>query len=156
MENLIHWLGPLHPVFIHFPIVCSILALFALLGRSLWPKHEWDQAAAFLWLLTFFFGLLSFFSGHALALQFGILSQWTWVPPESALHGQLQEHVLWGSFALLFALAVLAAAWKIFREESWPHWLNLSLALVLAVAFGVTGHEGGEMVYGFDHETASP
>jgi uncharacterized membrane protein len=155
MENLIHWLGPLHPVFIHFPIVCSILAFFALLGRSLWPKHEWNQAAAFLWTLTFFFGLLSLFSGHALALQFGILSQWSWIPPDSALQGQLQEHALWGTFSLIFTLILLAAAWKIFRDEAWPHWLNLSLALVLAIAFSVTGHEGGEMVYGFDREGAA-
>ena len=152
LENLVHLLGPLHPVVIHFPIVCSILAFVALAAQFLWPKHDWNQAAAILWILTFVSALVALLSGHALALQFGILSQWSWIPPDTALHGQLQEHALWGTCSILFTLVVLVAAWNIFRDSAWPHWVNFGLGLILAVAFGVTGHEGGEMVYGFDHE----
>jgi uncharacterized membrane protein len=154
METLIHWLGPLHPAVIHFPIVCSILAFFALAARFLWLKEEWNLTAAVLWVVTFLSAVISLLSGHALALQFGIVSQWSWIPPETALHGQLQEHALWGSASLLLSLIGLVAAWKIFSEESWPFGLNLTLGFLLAVSFGVTGHEGGEMVYGFDQKTA--
>ncbi len=152
MENLIHWLGPLHPAVIHFPIACSILAFFCLVAKRFWPKEKWSEAAAILWALTFLSAVAAFFSGHALALQFGIVPQLSWIPPASALHGQLQEHALWGSASLLLALFVGIAAWKILNREPWPDGINLGLGLVLAVAFAVTGHEGGEMVYGFDHE----
>jgi uncharacterized membrane protein len=155
METLIHWLGPLHPAVIHFPVVCPILAFIALVIDFYRPKPWLSHAAAALWVITFVTAVVSLLSGHALSLQFGIVPQWSWIPPASALHGQLQEHALWGSFSLLFSIIVLIAAWKIFKEESWPTAVNLTLSLALAVSFGVTGHEGGEMVYGFDHETAS-
>lgn len=152
MENLIHWLGPLHPAVIHFPIVCSILAFFCLAAKRFWPGEKWSEAAAILWILTFLSALGALFSGHALALEFGIVPQWSWIPPASTLHGQLQEHALWGSGSLLLALIVLIAAVKILKDSPWPHAVNLALGLLLAAAFVVTGHEGGEMVYGFDHE----
>jgi uncharacterized membrane protein len=155
MENLIHWLGPLHPVVIHFPVVCPILAFIALVVGFYWPKPWLSHAAAALWVMTFVTAVAALLSGHALSLQFGLVPQWSWIPPLSALHGQLQEHALWGSFSLIFSLMVLIAAWKIFKNEPWPPAINLTLSLILAVSFGITGHEGGEMVYGFNNENTS-
>ena len=155
MENLIHLLGPLHPAVIHFPVVCPILAFIALIIDFYRPKAWLSQVAAALWIVTFITAVVALLSGHALSLQFGIVPQWSWIPPESALHGQLQEHALWGSFSLVFSLIVLIAAWKILKDDAWPTAVNLILGFILAVSFGVTGHEGGEMVYGFDHETAT-
>lgn len=155
MENWMHWLGPFHPAVIHFPIVCSILAFVALASEFYWRKFWLSQATAVLWIVTLITAVVSLFSGHALSLQFGIVLQWSWVPPESALHGQLREHALWGSFSLLFSFIVLIAAWKILKSRPWPLTINLTLGFILAVCFGVTGHEGDEMVYGFDNPPAS-
>jgi uncharacterized membrane protein len=151
MQNWIYWLGHLHPAVIHFPIVCPILALIALVFEFYWRKPWLSQIAAALWVITFFTSIVAFISGHGLSLQLGIVPQWSWAPPESALHGQLREHALWGSFSLIFSLIVLVAAWKIFRNRSWSLSVNLFLGLILTISFGLTGYNGGEMVYGFDH-----
>jgi uncharacterized membrane protein len=149
VETLIHLLGPLHPAVIHFPIACSLLAFGALLAQWFFKEKWLSYAAASLWAITFLSAIAAFLSGHSLALHFGIVPEWSWIPPEAALKGQLQEHALYGTFSLLFSIATLTAAWNIWNKKPWPLKWNLALGLLLAVGFSLTGYEGGEMVYGF-------
>jgi uncharacterized membrane protein len=155
MQNWIHWLGPLHPAVIHFPIVCPILALLALAVDWYRPKSWLSQAAAVLWVVTFITAIIALFSGHGLSLQLGIVPEWSWVPSASALHGQLRDHAILGSLSLIFSFITFIAAWKIFRDRSWPIAINLVLGLILTVCFSATGYKGGEMVYGFNSSPSS-
>ncbi len=148
MEWLSHLLGPLHPPVTHFPIVCSILAVLAF-GIGSFKKAGWLlRSAGALWLLSFISALASVLLGHLFAHHLGMTTDWALLPPEEAMKGHLRFHALIGSLGLVFSLVTLPAAWRLLRDDSVSLWFPLLAGLVVAVLFGVTGHEGGEMTYG--------
>ncbi len=155
METLAHWLGPLHPPMTHFPIVCSILAVLAF-GLGSWKKAPWLlKSAGALWVLTFLSAIASVLLGHLFAHHLGMTLDWSILPPPQAMKGQLRFHAILGSLATIFSIATLVGALQQVKGKSWPTALQLVLGLAVAVLFGVTGHEGGEMVYGPDEEATS-
>ncbi len=156
MDTLIHFVGPLHPPLVHFPVVCPILAFLALTARIIWKKEWLAYSAAALWVITFFSAFAALISGHLFALHLGMVPNFSLFPPESAMKGQLREHALLGTASLLFSFLALAAARKIFQGRPWPLGLQLVLGFFLAVGFGLTGHEGGEMVYGLEENLSVP
>ena len=147
MELLVQLLGPLHPPLVHFAVASPILAFFALLTQRLWKKPWLSESAAALWVFTFLSALAALVSGHLFSLHLGMISQWSFLPPESAEKGHLRDHALLGTLAALSSFAVLWAAWRTFRGNPLSSNLQLSLGLVAAVLFGLTGHEGGEMTW---------
>jgi uncharacterized membrane protein len=148
METLAHWLGPLHPPMTHFPIVCSILAVLAF-GLGSWKKAPWLlKSAQALWLLTFLSAVASILLGHLFAHHLGMTLDWSVLPPPQAMKGQLRFHAILGTLATVLSIATLIGALQQVKGKAWPPVLQLVLGLVLAALFGVTGHEGGEMVYG--------
>ncbi|SRR5579871_2418651 len=153
METLAQWFGPLHPPMTHFPIVCSILAVLAF-GVGTWKKADWLlKSASALWILTFLTALASLVLGHLFAHRLGMTVGWPLIPPPESMKGQLRFHALLGTAATLLSIATLLGAWRLRRWKPWPPALQLGLGLAVAALFGVTGHEGGEMVYGLDEET---
>jgi uncharacterized membrane protein len=156
MEELIHLLGPLHPPVVHFPVVCPILAVLALLAGSSNKKSSFfKEAAAWLWILTFLSGFAGVMTGHLFALHLGMESQFSILPAAGLLQGQLREHVLFGSAAFLLSFLGLGAALGTLRQKPWPQPLQWALGIGLAVLFGMTGHEGGEMVFNPPEKTVS-
>lgn len=156
METLARWFGPLHPPMTHFPIVCSILAALAF-GVGVWKKDDWLlKSASVLWVLTFLSSVASVLLGHLFAHNLGMTADWALIPPPEILKGQLRTHAFWGTLAMLLSIFTLAGARLGAKERPWPAALQLALGLILAVLFGFTGHEGGEMVYGPQEETPSP
>ena len=150
METLAHWFGPLHPPATHFPIVCSILAVLAF-GMGQWKKADWLlKSASALWVITFFSAIASLGLGHLFAFHLGLISDWSVLPPPGALKGQLRFHALLGTLATLLSILTFIGAGRLVCGKTWPLSLQLISGLVLAALFGVTGHEGGEMVYGSD------
>jgi len=153
METLAQWFGPLHPPITHFPIVCSILAVLAF-GAGTWKRADWLlKSAAALWVLTFLTAVASALLGHLFAHHLGMTTDWSLLPPPQAMKGALRFHALLGSAATLLAVGTLFGALRLFKRKPWPFTLQLGLGLAVAVLFGVTGHEGGEMVYGSDEES---
>ena len=151
METLAHWFGPLHPPSTHFPIVCSILAVLAYaIGAR--KKEEWLlKSASVLWVITFFTAVASLVLGHLFAFHLGLITDGTiFPPPPEALKGQLRFHALLGIAATLLSIITFIGAGRLLCGKTWPFSLQLVSGLALAVLFGVTGHEGGEMVYGSD------
>jgi uncharacterized membrane protein len=155
MDFLAENIGWLHPPATHFPIVCSILAILAF-AVGHWMKKDWLlKSASALWILTFLTGVPSVVLGHLFAHHLGLTTQWSWLPPESALKGQLRFHALLGSLGLIVSAATLWGAVRLAQGKPGPFRLQLILGLATAVLFGAAGHEGGEMVYGSDEDTPS-
>ncbi|HET9869128.1 MAG TPA: DUF2231 domain-containing protein [bacterium] len=152
LDSLSDALGWLHPPATHFPIVCSILAFLAFAFSR---GRDWLQkSAAALWILAFLTGVPSVLLGHLFAHHLGLVSTWSWLPPASALKGQLRFHALLGSLGLLLSAATLWGAGRLARGKPVSFALQLTLGLFTAALFGAAGHEGGEMVYGGDEAPA--
>jgi uncharacterized membrane protein len=155
LDSLAQTLGWLHPPFTHFPIVCSILAVLAF-GAGRICKQDWLlKSASALWILTFASAIPSVLLGHLFAHHLGLITQWSVLPPESALKGQLRFHALLGTLGLVVSAATLWGAIRLAQGKSGPFAIQLILGLATAVLFGAAGHEGGEMVYGSDEDTAA-
>jgi len=148
METFISLLGPLHPPLVHFAVVCPILAFFALLAQWFLKKPWLPYCVASLGVFTFLSAVAAAVTGHLFSLHLGMVPQWALIPPEEAAKGQLRDHALWGTASFLFSLLILAGAIRIFQEKPWPFRIQLILGFVAATLFGMTGREGGEMVYG--------
>ena len=155
METLIALIGPLHPPLVHFAVACPILAFFAIAAQKVFRKEWLGEAAAALWSFAFLAALAAGISGHLFSLHLGFETRFSIIPPESAAQGRLRDHVWLGSFASLFAALTLWAAVRTFRDKPLPWNIQFILGLMTAVLAGLTGHEGGEMVYGSEN-TAPP
>ncbi|HEY5040119.1 MAG TPA: cytochrome P460 family protein, partial [bacterium] len=106
------------------------------------------EATAWLWILTFLSSLAAGITGHLFSMHLGLEPNFTLIPPETVLKGVLQEHVLWAGGAILVSAVALVAAIKTLRQKPWSQGIQLVLGFSLAVLFGITGHEGGQMVFG--------
>lgn len=147
MDFLIQLLGPLHPPLVHFAVASPILAFFALLAQRIWKAPWLSYCAAALWVFTFLSALAALVSGHLFSLHLGMVSQWSFLPPESAEKGHLRDHALAGTLATLFCFVTLWAALRTFRGRPLSPAFQLALGLSAAGLFGLAGHEGGEMVW---------
>lgn len=155
MESLIHLIGPLHPPLVHFAVACPILAFLAVACHGIFKKEWLLDSAAALWFLTFLSSTGAFLTGHLFSLHLGMVSQWALLPPETAMKGVLKTHVIWGTLSWVFSFAALGAAIGIFRAKPWPSGVLLSIGFLAALLCGLTGHEGGEMVYGSEESSAA-
>src|SRR5581483_2218142 len=148
METLADLLGPLHPPMTHFPIVCSILAVVALVW-GLIKKEDWLlKAAGALWIVTFLSAIPSVLLGHLFAHNLGMYAPWSLLPPDNVLKGQLRFHAILGTLGMTLSLFTLWGAICLLRAKPFSSKLQLFLGLGLAILFGLAGHEGGEMTYG--------
>jgi len=154
VEILIHLLGPLHPPIVHFAVACPLLALFALGAQKVFQKQWLGLTAAALWGFAFLAALAAGATGHLFSLSLGMESEFSIIPSGSIAQGRLQEHVLLGSASLLFSLLTLWAAVRTFQERPLPWKVQILVALISAALVGLTGHEGGEMVYGSEPASA--
>jgi hypothetical protein len=88
-----------------------------------------------------------------------MVAEWGILPPETTMKGHLRDHALLGTVSILLSFLGVWASLSIFRGKPWPLVYQIFLGFALAVLFGVTGHEGGEMVYEPEENppvTASP
>lgn len=120
--------GRMHPLIVHFPITCLLLAVLAE-ALVLLRGERWRPATTLLVLI----GL----AGAAAAVASGLLL----AQEETAA---IERHELLG-WTTAIAAAVCAVLLR--PANRWP----LRVALVLtALLAGLTGHLGGELVYGAD------
>ncbi len=120
--------GRLHPVVVHFPIACLLLAVLAE-TLVLLRGAQWRPLTSFLVLIG------------AAAAAIAVLTG-TWLATNET--AELKRHQLLGWITLICALVSSGLLWV---DKRWV----LRIALVLtAAAVGLTGHLGGVMVYGKD------
>lgn len=137
--------GPWHPAINSFPIVCSILANFALwLGNT--NDRAWLlQAAGILWILTFIGGLFSLLTGHLFAHRLERYTRWSPLPPTST--GPLHFHALLATIALGLSLVMLPGDLALLRDGQMDILGQFFLGIACAVFFAWSAHEGGEMTF---------
>lgn len=147
METLSHWFGPLHPPVTHFPVACSFLALAAYLFGRL-RSEEWAlRASGALWLIALVGAVGGILTGHLFAHHLVMLTDWGFLPPETAMKGMLREHVLLALTGTLFCAVGSGFAWSLFKGSKPNAWGAGLLLLGSACFLLLAGHEGGEMVY---------
>lgn len=120
------FIGRLHPVIVHFPIACLLIAVLAE-ALVLLRGPAWRPATALLLVIGTAAALAAVISG-------------TWLAQD--MTAAVQRHQLVGWVTLVSATATCAL---LFMERRWP--LRLALLVTAAVA-GLAGHLGGDLVYG--------
>ncbi|MBA2481929.1 MAG: hypothetical protein H0V44_14785 [Planctomycetes bacterium] len=132
-------IGRLHPLVIHFPIACLLLAVGAELLR-------WIRGAA--WDPTVLLLVVAGTIGSIAAVVTG-----TWFAQDGAVFQRsevaLSRHEIVGWFTLtggLISTGLLLAT----RSNPRLRWAFRSVLLLSAALAGLTGHFGGEMIYGAD------
>lgn len=120
------FIGRLHPVIVHFPIACLLLAVLA---ESLVVMRgtTWRPVTAFLLIIGTTAALAAVISG-------------TWLAQD--MTAAVQRHQILGWVTLIGATAT-CALW--FTSRRWPFRVAL---LATGLAAGLTGHLGGDLVYG--------
>ncbi len=136
-------LGQFHPQIVHTPVALLIFsAFFAVVGRLF--DREWVRRASVLLLV---FGFLGSFA----AMRSGFAAHEVPEDEQGVPEHVIEEHAEKGQFTFYLAGGALAALVVASRLAGPAAAAVSGLALVLqigaAVMVGVTGHEGGELVY---------
>ncbi len=129
--DLVPTLGRFHPLLIHFPIALLLVAALA----ELWALLGGGDRSAFLRR----FALMAGAASAALAVASGLIFE----ESHDESNPQLQLHRILG-----IATTSLAAAAIVVDRIGGPTWVRRALVFAGAVAVGITGHLGGQMVFG--------
>jgi len=134
-----------HPLFVHFPIVVTVLSLLLFIGARLF-KNSWWQTSAQVFLYSAIF-LLS------LALFTGDFAEDV-VKRSLCDVRTLHEHEEHAYQTLYFLLTALAANISIYASKNyWPQGKNILLTLEMLgllsanISLVITGHYGSQLVY---------
>ena len=134
-------LPSLHPLIVHTPIAMIIVSfVFELVGRV--TDADWWRKAAFAMLVV---GVLGAGAAVLSGNEAGEIAEHQGIP-EGAVdaHEQASQFALWLGLA---ALVVRAVAGRTGRARGVAGGLGLALHLAAAVAVGVAGFRGGQLVY---------
>lgn len=131
MTSIIQWFGQYHFLFLHFPIVCALLAGLAELIYSWTDREHYGFTAQFLLIVTALSTIPTVLAGLA-------LTQGTTVE----LWSTLWWHRTFGIAALIFSW--LAATFRF-----WPQYRKLYLCflILLIASVEVAGDLGGDMTF---------
>lgn len=136
-------LGQFHPQIVHTPIALLIFsALFALLGRLF--DRDWLRKTAMVMLVI---GALGSFA----AMRSGFYAHRVPEHEQGVPEDEIDDHAEKGLLTFRLAIGSLLAYGIATRLKGGAKnavaMLGLALQIGAAVAVGVTGHEGGELVY---------
>ncbi|MCB1051218.1 MAG: hypothetical protein H6510_05920 [Acidobacteria bacterium] len=138
MQNL-----PLHPLFVHLPLILAVLAPFSLFG--LWRMNRLQNQKWTRWILIGYCALL--FGSSFLAMRLGEADE---ERVESIVTEQvIENHEQWGS-ALTWSAGILLvfAIGLLMKPQHNALWAGLVLfSFVPAVFTVLAGHSGAQLVY---------
>ena len=129
--NIIATLGRFHPLLIHFPIALLLVAALA----ELWAFAGGGGRSAFLRRFALLTGALA----AILAVASGLIFE----ESHDESNPQLQLHRIFGIVAASLAVVAL-----VIDRFGGPPWLRRLLVFAVAAVVGITGHLGGQMVFG--------
>jgi len=141
-----HWLqlaGHLHPVVIHFPIALMLVACFCEALHLVSCKRFFHSAAELNLALAILGSVVAIALGWILAATtHDISADVRWVVPWHRWLGVAALATSVGAFVALHLSRLHSRVWI------WLYWGLLALSGAL---IGLTGHLGGELVYGSDY-----
>ncbi|HGY90175.1 MAG TPA: hypothetical protein ENK43_03265 [Planctomycetes bacterium] len=129
--NVIATLGRFHPLLIHFPIALLLVAALA----ELWALVGGGDRSAFLRRFALLTGSLA----AVLAVGSGLIFE----ESHDESNPQLVLHRVFG-----IATASLAVVALVVDRFGGPVWLRRLIVFAVAAVVGITGHLGGQMVFG--------
>ena len=147
--HLLDWIAFKHPMWIHVPIACAILAPLALLaaqrqGRGIRPW--WVASRYLVWMGVLGLGP-ALLSGLLWAKRLGFVAPGKLLASKEAIGGLARHHQLWAIGALLLGLATLWAVHRKRQDHQGIGFLALLFGCAWAFATGMTGYYGGKMAH---------
>ena len=135
---MLEFLIPLHPKMVHFPVALFIVALGFEALSWITKKEGFHRTA---WHLYVAAALIT-----PLVVRTGI-----WEVQRVQLnHPVLDTHKRFALYAMWTSLMSIPVLWALRREYgAYFRPVFVVLLLVVAVFIGITGHKGGEMVFGY-------
>ncbi len=139
------FLGRLHPVFVHFPVVLLLLAGGLELYMIYRPGVSWKSIIPLIFLLGIGSGIIAVFTGLQLKNE----------------GGYQESLLLWhrngGYITLIIAsiIYLLKYQFKLFKNDHFKHkshlilFIGLNLSMMVGVT--ITGHKGASMTHGEDY-----
>lgn len=141
------YLASLHPLVVHFPIVCFILFFFFELG-GIFLKKEFLTKAAFILLVTaIMFSLLAVLSGNQAHTVFSASAA-----DASVFNHQIEVHQQYATYTLFYFTALLFLRIFLTVKKSFHGirlWFYIMLSFIGCLLIYLTSHFGGELVYRF-------
>ncbi|HTL99367.1 MAG TPA: hypothetical protein VL181_11240 [Holophagaceae bacterium] len=143
------WIAFKHPMWIHIPLACAILAPLALLaaqrtGRGIRPWWTVSRFLAWMGVLGLFPALLS---GFLWAKNFGFIPPGKLLATKEAMGGLARHHQLWALAAFLLALLTLWATHRGRQDHQGLGFPALFFGCLWAGATMLTGLYGGKMAH---------
>lgn len=152
------WIAFKHPMWIHVPLACAVLAPLALLaaqraGRGIRPW--WTASRYLVWMGAL--GLVpALASGLLWARRLGFVAPGKLLASKDAMGGLVRHHQQWALAALAFALLTL---WAVYRKRQDHQGLGFSalfFGCLWAASTAVTGYYGGRMSHPMPGAAAAP
>ncbi|HEY8904026.1 MAG TPA: DUF2231 domain-containing protein [Chthoniobacterales bacterium] len=141
-----HWvqlIGRLHPVVIHFPIALMLVACLCEVLHLTTRKRFFHSAAELNLALAILGTIVAIVLGWILAATtHDVSADLRWIVPWHRWLGVAALAAGIGAFVVLHLSRLHSQRWI------WLYWGLLALSAAL---IGITGHLGGELVYGSDY-----
>src|SRR5262249_6508898 len=141
-SNIIHLLGNLHPIFLHFPIALIFMTIISELFFVWNGNFLFDQAARFMIIAAAISAIPTTLSGFAFGYDAhyeGILADFFW------------WHRFLGVFTTLLTI-VTAILKELHSRKQWNTMAAYYICLaVIFISVNLTGFLGGGMTFGPDH-----
>ena len=143
------WIAFKHPMWIHFPVACAILAPLALLaaqrtGRGIRPWWTTSRFLVWMGVLGLFPALLSgFLWGKAL----GFIAPGKLLASKEAIDGLARHHQLFALYALGLGLLTLWSVHRPRQDHQGIGFAPLFCSALWAGATMLTGYYGGKMAH---------
>jgi uncharacterized membrane protein len=141
------FLASLHPLVVHFPIVCYILFFFFELAGVILKKDFLTKTALILLVTAILFSLLAVLSGNQAHTLFSNSGE-----DASVFNHQIEVHQQYATYTLFYFAALLFLRIFLIVKKFFfgiRLWLFLLLALIGCFLIYLTSHFGGELVYRF-------
>jgi uncharacterized membrane protein/YHS domain-containing protein len=140
-----HPLGALHPMFVHFPIALTMMALLAALLGLVCCRGFFGNARTYTIVTAALMAIPTFLLGDQAEEAKGRMSK--------SLADRVHEHGEWGEIALwvLLGVAAVEVLHRLWPNVNWLKWLSFAGIVGAAVVVGITGWHGAEVTHGAHH-----
>lgn len=143
------WIAFKHPMWIHVPLACAVLAPLALLGAQRPGRgiRPWWTAGRYLVWMGVLGAVPALVSGVLWARRLGFVAPGSLLATKDALGGLVRHHQLWAGGAFLLGLVTLWAVYRRRQEHQGIGFPAFFFGCLWAAASVMAGRFGGQMAH---------